>query len=117
MAGCFLQDYSFRPTFNKWEGELCSGFMIHITDPHVYRSFHMTTGLLKAVIDIHGESFRWKEPPYEYEHKKMPIDIIVGDSSFRRDLESGVPVSAMAEKWLADLESYTQWRKPFLLYR
>ena len=116
VAGCHLQDYSFRPTFNKWEGELCRGFMIHITDPHVYRSCYMTTDVLRAVMEIHGESFRWKEPPYEYEHKKTPIDIIVGDSSFRRDLESGVPVSIMAEKWLADLESYIQWREPFLLY-
>jgi uncharacterized protein YbbC (DUF1343 family) len=115
-AGCYLQDYSFRPTFNKWEGQLCRGFMMHITDPHVFRSFHLTTDVLRAVIEIHGESFRWKEPPYEYEYKKTPIDIIVGDSAFRRDLESGVPVSAMTEKWLADLESYMQWREPFLLY-
>ena len=90
--------------------------MIHITDPHVYRSCYMTTGLLRAIMEIHGESFRWKEPPYEYEYKKTPIDIIVGDSSFRRDLESGVPVSTMEKKWLTDLESYIQWREPFLLY-
>ncbi|MCP4666613.1 MAG: DUF1343 domain-containing protein, partial [Deltaproteobacteria bacterium] len=97
MAGCHLQDYAFRPTFNKWDGELCRGFMMHVTDPHVYRSCYMTTGLLRAVMEIHGESFRWKEPPYEYEYEKTPIDIIVGDASFRRDLESGVPVSMMAE--------------------
>jgi uncharacterized protein YbbC (DUF1343 family) len=116
IAGCHLQDYTFRPTFNKWKGELCRGFMIHITDPQVYRSCYMTTDLLRVIVEIHGESFRWKKPPYEYEYKKTPIDIIVGDLSFRRDLESGIPVSSMAEKWLSDLESYKQWRAPFLLY-
>ena len=31
-TGCYLQEISFRPTFNKWKGELCHGFMIHILD-------------------------------------------------------------------------------------
>ena len=32
LRGCYLQEYLFRPTFHKWSGQLCRGFMIHILD-------------------------------------------------------------------------------------
>jgi len=37
LNGCRLQDYLFRPTFHKWSGKLCRGFMLHILDLEVYR--------------------------------------------------------------------------------
>lgn len=115
-AGCYLQEYSFRPTFHKWDGKVCYGFMIHILDPQVYRPYFTSIALLRAVMKIHSGDFEWKSPPYEYELKKSPIDLIMGDLSLRRDLESGVPLSNIREKWLPDLEAFTQWRRPFLLY-
>jgi uncharacterized protein YbbC (DUF1343 family) len=27
IEGCYLQEYYFRPTFNKWKSKLCGGFM------------------------------------------------------------------------------------------
>jgi uncharacterized protein YbbC (DUF1343 family) len=114
--GCYLQEYSFRPTFHKWKRELCHGFMIHVLDPHIYRPYFTSLALLKAIMETHQQDFEWKEPPYEYEHKKKPIDLILGDSSLRRELKSGVSLSLIKEKWQADLESFVQWRKPYLLY-
>lgn len=115
-AGCYLQDYSFRPTFNKWKGELCRGFMLHVLDPGIYRPYQTSIALLKAVLEIHKTEFQWKSPPYEYEYNKRPIDLITGDSSIRHDLESGVPISIITNKWVEELESFVQWRQPYLLY-
>ena len=114
--GCFLQEYSFRPTFHKWKEEVCRGFMIHVTDPHIYRPYFTSIAILKAVMEIHKNNFAWKEPPYEYEQKKKPIDLIMGDSSFRCDLESGTCLSRIKEICEADRESFVQWRRPYLLY-
>jgi uncharacterized protein YbbC (DUF1343 family) len=115
-AGCCLQEYSFRPTFNKWQGELCRGFMIHVLDANIYEPYFTSITLLKTIREIHPEDFEWKEPPYEYEYEKKPIDLITGDSSIRRELESGVPVSIMRDKWQEDLASFVRWRKEYLLY-
>ena len=114
--GCYLQEYLFRPTFHKWEGRLCSGFMIHVLDPHAYRPYFTSIALLRAVMGVHRDDFEWKQPPYEYEYKKKPIDMIMGDSSLRHDLETGAPLSIIKEKWQADLESFVLWRRPYLLY-
>ncbi len=116
LAGCCLQEYLFRPTFHKWAGSLCRGFMIHVLDPHAYQPYYTSLSLLKAVMEVHPREFEWKQPPYEYEFKKKPIDLIMGSVSLRRGLESGEPLSLMRERWLPDLESYIQWRRPYLLY-
>ncbi|MBL7177347.1 MAG: DUF1343 domain-containing protein [Desulfobacteraceae bacterium] len=115
-AGCYLQEISFRPTFNKWKGELCSGFMIHILDHRAYRPYFTTIALLKAIIEIHRKDFQWKESPYEYEYEKMPIDMILGDSNLRREIETGEDLTTIEEKWLTGLNSFPTWRRPYLLY-
>ncbi len=114
--GCHLQEFSFRPTFQKWQGELCHGFMIHVLDPHVYQPYFTSIALLKAALEIHPEGLEWKAPPYEYEYKKKPIDLILGDSSLRRELKSGAHLSLIKEKWERELGYFIQWRKPYLLY-
>ncbi len=116
FKGCCLQDYLFRPTFHKWAGKLCHGFMIHILDFDAYRPYYTSLALLQAVISLYGEYFEWKMPPYEYETKKKPIDMILGNTSLRKGLESGCSLSRLWEGWAAELETYRQWIKPSLLY-
>lgn len=116
-AGCHLQEILFRPTFHKWEGEICRGFMIHILDPHAYRPYFTAIALLRAVIETHGEQVTWREPPYEYEYENMPIDVILGDPSLRREIEKGENLFKIKERWIEELKDFLEWRKPFLLYR
>lgn len=115
-AGCYLQDISFRPTFNKWAGNLCKGFMIHILDHRTYRPYFCALSLLKAIMETHGRSFKWKSPPYEYEHKKMPIDMILGDSKLRNEIEAGEDLLKIEEEWLKELDHFIEWRREYLLY-
>ena len=114
--GCFLQEISFRPTFNKWEGKICHGFLIHVLDHSIYRPYRTSLSLLTSIIAIHREQFAWKEPPYEYEYKKLPIDLILGDSSLRRKIEKGEKLFELEKMWIKDLNGFTEWRNSFLLY-
>jgi len=111
--GAMLQEITFRPTFHKWAGQLCKGFMIHTTHPAVYRSYELSLALLRAVVNLHRSSFSWKEPPYEYEYERMPIDLILGDSTLRECLDKGVMPEPL---WDDELKNYLEWRKPYLLY-
>ena len=115
-AGCFLQEVLFRPTFHKWDGEICKGFMIHILDHRLYHPYFSTMALLKAVLELHKEQFAWREPPYEYEYKKMPIDVILGDSSLKIKIEKGADLFEIEETWREDLKDFLEWRESYLLY-
>jgi uncharacterized protein YbbC (DUF1343 family) len=113
QEGSVFQEISFRPTFHKWQGQLCKGFMIHITNPATYSPYALSLALLREILNLHRASFSWKEPPYEYEYERMPIDLILGDSGLREGLDKGVILEPF---WNDELENYLEWRKPYLLY-
>ena len=114
--GCHLQEISFRPTFQKWKDDICRGFMIHILDLETYNPYFTSLSLLKAVIHTHKDKFHWKNPPYEYEYEKMPIDMILGNKKLRKDIEAGEDLLQIKSGWLSELNDYCEWRKQYLLY-
>jgi uncharacterized protein YbbC (DUF1343 family) len=116
QAGCILQEVSFRPTFNKWVGQVCHGFMLHVTDPLAYRPYFTTVALLKAILETHRQPFAWKEPPYEYEFERKPIDLILGDESLRKDLEGKANLMHLQQRWDAELTDFVDLRKSYLFY-
>ena len=116
LTGCCLREYWFRPTFNKWEGKRCGGFMIHVLNPYEYRPFQTSIALLKAVMEAFGEDFSWREPPYEYEFDRPPIDLIFGDSSIRLALEGGMDVDELLDDCAQGLEAFLEVRRPYLGY-
>lgn len=113
QTGCMLQEISFRPTFHKWQKEICKGFMIHITFPETFRPYTLSLALLREVLRVHRADFAWKEPPYEYDCDRPPIDLILGDSRIREHLGRG---TGMQWSWEDDLKRYGEWRASYLLY-
>ena len=61
-------------------------------------------------------SFAWRDPPYEYEHVKLPFDILAGSSALREQLEARVPAQDIARSWEADVAEFQKIRGKFLLY-
>jgi uncharacterized protein YbbC (DUF1343 family) len=60
--------------------------------------------------------FAWRQPPYEYEHDKMPIDILAGSDVLRRQIESGTPIREIAASWKDDEAAFRRLRAPYLMY-
>ena len=85
-------------------------------DPDKYRPYLASIALLKAIMENNNENFNWADPPYEYEFKKRPIELILGDSSLLDDLQSKISLARIEEKWGEDLKEYLGFREPFLLY-
>ena len=78
LPGVFFRENYFRPTFQKFAGELCGGTQIHVIDRDVYRSFQTGVEIIRSIRKLYPESFEWKQPPYEYEQEKLPIQILLG---------------------------------------
>ena len=116
LAGCFLREVSFKPTFNKWQDKICRGFMIHILDKHTFRSFDTVIALLKTVIEIHKKDFEWKDLLYEYEYEKLPIDLILGNSDLRKAIQEGEGMLEIMKIWLSEYKHFNELRRPYLLY-
>jgi uncharacterized protein YbbC (DUF1343 family) len=110
LAGVRLRPIRFAPTFHKWQGKSCGGLYLHVTDRQAFRPLRTTLALLTAVRRLWPKDFAWRDPPYEYEREKKPIDILFGSCTFREALEKG------AIKTPADLDEVAKldaaaWRK------
>jgi len=117
IKGCYLQEYYFRPTFNKWKSKLCGGFMVHVVNPKIYRPYQTSLSLLRIILKTYRDTFAWQQPPYEYEFTKLPIDLIFGDSSIRLALEAGKEIEQLLKGYSKELEGFLNSRKPYLMYR
>ena len=117
IPGIILREVIFEPTANKWQAHPCRGFQIHITDPDEFRPYEAGLRLLQAVIKHHKKDFEWKQPPYEYETKKLPIDLIIGDGKIRSRIENMEPLESIIESWQTELQEFFEISQRFHLYR
>ena len=121
LTGCALRPHEFEPVFDKFTGETCRGFQIHLHPAWAvkgpFRPYRLISLFLKCLHEIQ-EDFEWKNPPpYEYEFEKWPIDILSGCDRLRKWIENTNSSVKEWDEWLTEEE--TQWQKerePFLLY-
>jgi uncharacterized protein YbbC (DUF1343 family) len=106
LPGCIFREHGFIPTFQKWQGKFCQGLQVHVTDPLTYLPVYTTVAILKAVMETSAGEFQFKQPPYEYEHKKMPFDILSGGERLRDFLEKTGKLPALLEEWNQGFESF-----------
>ena len=116
LPGVVFRTAFFVPTFHKWSGELVTGVQIHVSDRCSYRPFKTALALLRAYRQLGNGDFCWKEPPYEYEYQKLPIDILAGTDRVRLGLEQGATPGELNAHWQPELEAFEEQRRPYLLY-
>ena len=78
LPGAFFRENYFQPTFHKFAGELCRGAQLHVVDRNLFRSFQTGVEIIRCIRKLYPEAFAWKQPPYEYEYEKLPIQILLG---------------------------------------
>jgi uncharacterized protein YbbC (DUF1343 family) len=118
LSGVIFRPLFFQPLFHKHANRLCGGAQIHVIDREKFRPFKTGVAILKAVYELYPGKFKWKNPPYEYEFKKMPIDILAGTDRLRRDIEKGEDLQRMEEWWSGEsLRFRREVRKNYLIYR
>jgi len=116
LPGVVFRPSGFQPAFHKFQGQVCRGLEIHPIDARSFRPYLTSLTALEIILRLYPREFRWKEPPYEYEFHRRPIDLILGDVSVREGLESGRTARALERAWQPDLEAFAVEREKFLLY-
>ena len=111
IPGCVFRVHNFIPTFNKFTGIFCDGIQIHVTDIKVFRPVATALEIFDAIIGTTSPGeLKFKEPPYEYEYKLMPFDILSGDSGMRLTLQNRLSIAKEKERWVDETEIF---RKEF----
>ena len=108
--GCKLRAHFFEPTFNKWQGQRCGGIQIHVLHRDAFRPFELAVRLLFAIARLWPEMFAWKKPPYEYDYRRWPIDLIVGTDALRLAVQRGDEPEELLERARAEAEAFRRHR-------
>lgn len=116
LPGVHFRAAVFEPTFQKHAKQSCGGCQIHVLDRRTFRGVETAVAVLAEIRAQNPARFEWRQPPYEYEHEKLPFDILAGSSQLRQQIEAGLPARTMYYSWLQGHEKFGNTRKPFLLY-
>ena len=116
LPGVYFRPAVFEPTFQKHAKTACGGCQIHVTDRSAFRPVLTGAALIQMFRRANPEKFAWRQPPYEYEHTKLPIDILAGSDKLRQQIESNVAPQEIADGWHDDEAAFRTLRQSFLLY-
>jgi uncharacterized protein YbbC (DUF1343 family) len=116
LAGARLRPLFFEPTFHKFAGQACGGLQIHVTDPSAYRPVRSSLALLGAVNRVHPGLWDMRQPPYEYETKRRPLDLLLGDPQAADLLQAGAKAGELEPRWQEGLAKWQKRMQPHLLY-
>src|SRR5687767_9665416 len=116
LPGAYFRPAVFEPTFQKHAKSACGGCQIHVTERAAFRPVLTGAALIQMFRRFNPEKFSWRQPPYEYEHDKLPIDILAGSDALRQQVEAGLAPTAIADSWRTDEAAFRDLRRPFLLY-
>ena len=89
---------------------------LHVTNRQRFRSFATSVALIAEARRQAPRHFKWRPPPYEFEKKKLPIDLLAGGDGIRRAIERGVPLARIERSWRPALLQFARARQPYLLY-
>ena len=116
LPGVIFRPAVFEPTFQKHHGVTCEGCQIHVTDRATFAPVVTGVAVIEELRRADPSRFAWRPPPYEYEHRLMPVDILAGSSVMREALERGATAAAIAEAWRGDEAAFQALRAPYLIY-
>lgn len=114
--GYVIRPVVFLPTFQKFQGQACGGFQIHLTNPKA-RSWAISQLLCREFYHHLGSDFKWKDTPYEYEYDKLAIDLINGVEDVRHWVEKNGDLSALTQIETIGHENFLNERENIILYR
>lgn len=107
LAGVRFREAWFTPSFSKFQGRLCGGCQVHVTDRDAFRPFAAALHILKTVRDAY---------PGKFEFHADYFDKVMGTASVRAALEAGTGVPVILENIRPGLEAFADLRKTYLLY-
>ncbi len=109
-----LVEHHFKPEFSKHKGKICHGFLI--LEPFKEKSFALIYEFIRAVKHLYPQDFSFSSPPYEFEYKRLPFDMINGTDKIRLYLEDNVSYKEIEKEIKSEHEKFIDTVNKYLIY-
>jgi uncharacterized protein YbbC (DUF1343 family) len=105
LPGVAFRDAYIKPTFSKYEGQVCPGVGIHVQDRSEFDPIATGVAALVTAWDL-----------YEQTELTSGVDRLSGSTALRTMIEAGASVDEIVGSWESDLAVFEQVRQQYLLY-
>ena len=110
LPGAHFRPAWFTPSFSKFQGQLCAGVQVHITDRAAFAPVDAGIAILLEVARHYGKDFSFLpgNPPF--------FDKLAGASWLREAITAGESLDAIKTRWQPELAAFKLIRARRLLY-
>ena len=115
LQGIRLIPFLFRPTFNKYKGELCNGLFLHITNRSVFEPFKTGVSIIKALFDEYPQ-FEFLHDVYEFNSVHPAFDLLCGSSNIREMIISVKTIDEISDTWREEQKNAQLAQRQFHIY-
>jgi len=108
LSGMHFEPVRFTPTSSKFQGQVCNGIRIVITDRDALEAYYAGVRIVDAIFRLHPDDFQWRVGHF---------DRLCGTSVIRNTITSGSSLDELQGKWQAQVASFQKIRDKYLIYR
>ena len=111
LPGVYFRPVHFTPQWGKYQGRVCSGVQIHLTDRKRFAAVPVGLRLLEAIREQGGVRFQWNAPKGK---DRWMIDLYVGGPDLR---EGKVNISDLLARWSKEASEFQLRSKKYQIYQ
>jgi uncharacterized protein YbbC (DUF1343 family) len=111
LVGVYFRPVHFTPQWGKYQGRVCSGVQLHITDRHEFSSVTVGLRLLEVIRELGGNRFKWNEPKG---NERWMIDLYAGGPELR---VGKIATQDLLMKWAQEAEAFRLRSAKYHLYK
>jgi uncharacterized protein YbbC (DUF1343 family) len=97
LPGVAFRPVSFRPTFQKFAGQTCSGVQVHPTDARAFRPVATYVALCALAHRQRPDRFAFRTEPYEFVDDIPAFDLLTGSALAREAILANEDPRAIAD--------------------
>ncbi len=114
IPGVYFQPFYFKPYYRYFEGELCEGFKIIITNQETVKPVVVDYYIMEALLKMYPDNFNFDLP--EFQKRVKAFDWANGSDKVRLMLQKGVPVEEIVASYQPQVDEFLEKRERYLLY-
>ena len=111
LPGTHFRPIHFTPTFSKYTDQACHGVQVHITDRNRFKPVEIALYLIATAQKEDPDRFEFLE-----NRGRHFFDLLAGTDELRLKLMKHESPVAILQSWEAEVEKFTEQRRPYLLY-
>lgn len=116
LEGLLFRPVWFKPTFNKFCGEVIGGIWLQVTDHDRFRSFATGVAMTAAIHELYPNELRFLQGVYEFNDTTPAFDLLAGNSTIRTSILEGCDTSQLLASWECDEAAFSKIKSAFHLY-